>query len=186
MWEFWRLEPMNPLDQHGGGARWVEDTRRDLQHTFRVLARNPGFAVVVVLTLGLGIGAATAVFSVVNAVVLRPLNAPHADRLVRSVSVYNGRTTDMPTAYTLKAWMNLPDLFEDVSAHRLDSLPLMGTSEPEQISVGRVSAPFFRLFGASVIAGRTFSPEKDRSNAPAVVVLSYGLWVRRFGADTNM
>ena len=177
---------MNPLDRHSRGTRWVEDTRRDLQHTLRVLARNPGFTAVVLLTLGLGIGAATAVFSVVNAVVLRPLNAPHADRLVRSVSVYNGRTTDMPNAYTLKAWMNLRDVFEDVAAHRLDSLPLMGTSEPEQISVGRVSEPFFRLFGAPVIAGRTFSSEEDRSNAQVVVVLSYGLWVRRFGADTNI
>jgi predicted permease len=92
----------------------------------------------------------------------------------------------MPGAYTLKAWKELRDVFEDVSAHRLDSVPLMGTSEPEQISVGRVSESFFRLFGASLIAGRTFNPDEDRPNGPAVVVLSYGLWVRRFGADTNI
>ena len=177
---------MNPLDRHGRGTRWVEDTQRDLQHTFRVLSRNPGFATVVILTLGLGIGAATAVFSVVNAVVLRPLNAPHADRLVRSMSLYNDQVTEMPNAYTLRAWINLRDIFEDVSAHRLDSLPLLGTSEPEQISVGRVSEPFFRLFGASVIAGRTFSPDEDRSNVATVAMLSHALWVRRFGADTNI
>ena len=177
---------MNDLDRHGRGTRWVEDIRRDLRHTLRVLARNPGFAAVVVLTLGLGVGAATAVFSVVNAVVLRPLNAPDADRLVRSLTVYNGRTTDMPSAYTLKVWKDLRDVFEDVSAHRLDSVPLMGTSEPEQVSVGRVSEPFFRLFGATVIAGRTFSPDEDLPNGSAVVVLSYGLWVRRFGADTSI
>jgi len=177
---------MKEPDRHGRGTRWVEDTRRDLRHTLRALARTPGFAVVVVLTLGLGIGAATAVFSVVNAVVLRPLNAPHADRLVRSLSIDNGRTTDMPGTYTLKVWKESRDVFEDVSAHRLDSVPLMGTSEPEQISVGRVSEPFFRLFGASVIAGRTFSLDEDRPNGLAVVVLSYGLWVRRFGADTNI
>jgi len=177
---------MSELDRHGRGARWMEDIHRDLRHTLRVLTRNPGFAVVVVLTLGLGIGAATAVFSVVNAVVLRPLNAPHADRVVRSQSVNNGRITDMPSAYTLKVWQDLRDVFEDVSAHRLDSVPLMGVSEPEQISVGRVSEPFFRLFGASVIAGRTFSVDEDRPNGSAVAVLSYGLWVRRFGADTNI
>ena len=177
---------MNDLDRHGRGTRWVEDIRRDLRHTLRVLARNPEFAAVVVLTLGLGVGAATAVFSVVNAVVLRPLNAPDADRLVRSLTVYNGRTTDMPSAYTLKVWKDLRDVFEDVSAHRLDSVPLMGTSEPEQVSVGRVSEPFFRLFGATVIAGRTFSPDEDLPNGSAVVVLSYGLWVRRFGADTSI
>jgi len=174
------------LERHGRGARWVEDTRRDLQHALRVLGRKPGFAAVVILTLGLGIGAATAVFSVVNAVVLRPLNAPHADRLVRSAIIDNGRTTDMPSPHTLRVWTDLRDVFEDVSAHRLDSVPLMGTSEPEQISVGRVSETFFHLFGASLIAGRTFSPDEDRLNGPAVAVLSYGLWVRRFGADQNI
>jgi predicted permease len=177
---------MKEPDRHGRGTRWVEDTRRDLRHTLRVLASNPGFAAVVVLTLGLGIGSATAVFSVVNAVVLRPLNAPDADRLVRSLSVNNGRSTDMPSAYALKVWKDLRDVFEDVSAHRLDSVPLMGVPQPEQVSVGRVSEPFFRLFGASVIAGRTFSPDEDRPKGAAVVVLSYGLWVRRFGADTNI
>ena len=162
------------------GPQWGEDLRRDLRHTLRSFAKNPGFATVVVLTLGLGIGATTAVFSVVNAVVLRPLNAPNADRLVRSLSINNGRSTDMPSAYTLRVWKDLRDVFEDVSAHRLDSVPLMGRSEPEQISVGRVSEPFFRLFAAPVIAGRTFNPEEDRPNGPAVAMLSYGLWVRRF------
>ena len=166
--------------------RWVDEIRRDLRHTLRSFAKTPGFTVVVILTLGLGIGATTAVFSVVNAVVLRPLNAPHAERLVRSLSINNGRPTEMPSAYTLRVWKDLRDVFEDVSAHRLDSVPVMGTAEPEQISVGRVSEPFFRLFGASVIAGRTFSPEEDRPNGPAVAVLSYGLWVRRFGGDASI
>src|SRR4029453_12113207 len=71
-------------------------------------------------------------------------------------------------------------------APRRDSVPLMGTSEPEQISVGRVSEPFFRLFGAPLIAGRTFSAEEDRPNGPAVAVLSHGLWVRRFGSDASV
>ena len=168
-----------------GGLRWVEDLRRDFRHTVRSFTRNPGFATVVVLTLGLGIGATTAVFSVVNAVVLRPLNAPHAERLVRSF-VIDGQRTQMPSPYTLRVWKDLRDVFEDVSAHRLDSVPLLGTSEPEQISVGRVSEPFFRLFGAPVIAGRTFSPDEDRTNGPAVAVLSYGLWVRRFGGDASV
>jgi len=165
---------------------WVDEIRRDLRHTLRSFAKTPGFTAVVILTLGLGIGATTAVFSVVNAVVLRPLNAPDAERLVRSLSINNGRPTEMPSAYTLRVWKDLRDVFEDVSAHRLDSVPLMGTSEPEQISVGRVSEPFFRLFGASVIAGRTFRAEEDRPNGPTVAVLSYGLWVRRFGGDTGV
>jgi len=166
--------------------QWVEDMRRDLRLTLRSFTRNPGFATIVVLTLGLGIGATTAVFSVVNAVVLRPLNAPHAERLVRSLSIYGGQRTEVPSAGVLKAWQDLRDVFEDVTAHRLDSVALTGTSEPEQIAVGRVSEPFFRLFGAPLIAGRTFTPEEDRPNGPAVAVLSYGLWVRRFGSDANV
>jgi putative ABC transport system permease protein len=174
---------MTKLRTLWSNLRWTEDIGRDLRHAVRSFARNPGFAIVVVLTLGLGIGATTAVFSVVNAVVLRPLHAPNAERLVRSVSVNNGRPTEMPTEYTLRVWKDLGNVFEDVSAHRLDSVPLMGTSAPEQIAVGRVSEPFFRLFGAPVIGGRTFSPDEDRPNGPPVAVLSYGLWVRRFGGD---
>ena len=177
---------MKAISGDRDGLLWADEIRRDLRHTLRSFAKNPGFAAVVILTLGLGMGATTAVFSVVNAVILRPLNAPHAERLVRSLSVNNGRSTEMPSAYTLRVWKDLRDVFEEVSAHRLDSVPLMGTSEPEQISVGRVSEPFLRLFGASLIAGRTFSPEEDRPNGPAVAVLSYGLWVRRFGGDKSI
>jgi len=166
--------------------QWVEDIQRDLRHSLRSFTRNPGFATVVILTLGLGIGATTAVFSVVNAVVLRPLKAPNAERLVRSLTLANGQETTMPSAYTLRVWQDLRDVFEDVSAHRLDSVPLMGTSQPEQIAVGRVSEAFLRLFGAPVIAGRTFSRDEDRPNGPAVAVLSYGLWIRRFAGDANI
>jgi len=177
---------MDTVSGDRDSLRWADEIRRDLRHALRSFAKKPGFAAVVILTLGLGIGATTAVFSVVNAVVLRPLRAPHAERLVRSLTISNGRGTEMPSASTLRVWTDRRDVFEDVSAHRLDSLPLLGTSQPEQITVGRVSEPFFRLFGASVIAGRTFSPDEDRTNAPAVAVLSYGLWVRRFGGDKNI
>src|SRR4030095_1781645 len=92
----------------------------------------------------------------------------------------------MPSAYTLKAWKEWRDVFEDVSAHRLDSVPLMGTSEPEQVPVGRVSESFFRLFGAPMIAGRTFSSERERPTGPGVGVLGYGLWMRRFAGDASI
>ena len=166
--------------------RGIDEMRRDLRHTIRSLARTPGFAAVVILTLGLGIGATTAVFSVVNAVVLRPLKAPHADRLVRSLSISRGAPSGVPSPATLKVWKDLPDVFEDVSAHRLDSVPLIGTTEPEQVSVGRVSEAFFRLFGASLVAGRTFTADEDRPNGPAVVVLSSEFWSRRFANNPNV
>jgi putative ABC transport system permease protein len=166
--------------------RGIDEMRRDLRHTIRSLARTPGFAAVVILTLGLGIGATTAVFSVVNAVVLRPLKAPHADRLVRSLSITRGAPSGVPSPATLKVWKDLPDVFEDVAAHRLDSVPLIGTTEPEQVSVGRVSEAFFRLFGASLVAGRTFTADEDRPNGPAVVVLSSEFWSRRFANNPNV
>jgi len=164
----------------------IDEMQRDLRHTIRSLARTPGFAAVVILTLGLGIGATTAVFSVVNAVVLRPLKAPHADRLVRSLSISRGAPSGLPSPVTLKVWKDLPDVFEDVSAHRLDSVPLIGSTEPEQVSVGRVSEAFFRLFGASLVAGRTFTADEDRPNGPAVVVLSSEFWSRRFASNPDV
>ena len=184
--DFGGIEPMKETYREARSLRWVDEVRRDLRHTLRSFTRNAGFAVVVVLTLGVGIGATTAVFSVVNAVILRPLRAPDADRLVRSQAINNGRPNDLPSPFTLKVWKQMPDVFEDVSAHRLDSVPLMGTSDPEQITVGRVSEAFFRLFGAPVVAGRTFTADEDLPRGPAVVVLSYELWMRRFGGDSGV
>ncbi len=132
--EFGGVEQMKETYRDDRGWRWVEDAHRDLRHTLRSLSRARGFAAVVVITLGLGIGAATAVFSVVNAVVLRPLKAPDAGRLVRSLAVRNGQTAAFSDVSTLKIWKDLSAVFEDVSAHRLDSVSLIGTSEPEQLS----------------------------------------------------
>src|SRR4029079_6130494 len=82
---------MDTVSGDRDSLRWADEIRRDLRHALRSFAKKPGFAAVVILTLGLGIGATTAVFSVVNAVVLRPLKAPHAERLVRSLTISNGR-----------------------------------------------------------------------------------------------
>jgi len=184
--EFGGVEQMKEAYRDDRGWRWLEDAQRDCRYTLRSLARARGFAAVVVITLGLGIGAATAVFSVVNAVVLRPLNTPGADRLVRSLVVNNGRKSVFSDANTLKVWQDLTRVFEDVSAHRLDSVSVIDTSEPEQLSVGRISEPFFRLFSARVIAGRVFTADEDRPNGPAVAILSHALWMRRFGGDSDV
>jgi putative ABC transport system permease protein len=184
--EFGGVEQTKDAYRDHRGWRWFEDAQRDLRYTLRSLARARGFAAVVVITLGLGIGAATAVFSVVNAVVLRPLKAPGADRLVRSLFVVDGRKSEVSDVNTLKVWKDLSGVFEDVSAHRLDSVSVIGTSEPEQLSVGRVSEPFFRLFSARVVAGRVFTPDEDCPNGPAVAILSHALWMRRFGGESDV
>jgi hypothetical protein len=161
--------------------------KRDVRHAARTLARNPGFTAVAVLTLMIGIGANTAIFSVVNAVLLRPLNVVNADRIVRFVGGPAGGalfpTASLPIA---AVWLQQTGVFHDVSAHRLDLLNLTGTPEPEQIPVARVTKDFFRLFGAPLLAGRTFSADEDRLGGNHVAVLSYGLWVRQFGGQPDI
>ena len=162
----------------------METFLQDLRHAVRSLRRSPGFGVVVVLTLALGIGANTAIFSVANAVMLRPLHAPEPDRIVQFMS--SGPSGAYPTVNlpTASAWLQqTTSVLEDVSAHRLDFINLTGGPHPEQIAAARVTAAFFRLFGATVRTGRTFTREDDRPGAERVVVLSHRLWQRRFGGD---
>jgi predicted permease len=157
---------------------------QDLHYAVRSLRRSPGFAVVVVLTLALGIGANTAIFSVANAVMLRPLHAPEPDRIVQFMS--NGPSGAYPTVTlpTANAWLQqTTSVLEDVSAQRLDFVNLTGGAHPEQIAAARVTAAFFRLFGAAVETGRTFTRVEDRPGGERVVVLSHRLWLRRFGGD---
>jgi len=184
--EFGGIEQMKEAYRDRRGLPWIEEVGRDVRYTMRSLGRNRSFAAVVVITLGLGIGANTAVFSVVNTVVLRPLKVPDADRLVRSLSLNNGQPQSATSPYTFKVWKDLGSVFEDVSAHRLDFVNVTGPPEPEQVPVARVSEAFFRLFRAPVVAGRTFAVDEDRPNGPPVAVLSFNLWVRRFAGDPRV
>jgi predicted permease len=165
---------------------WLEQAVQDARYAWRAFRRSPGFTLAAVITLALGIGMNTALFTVVNAVVLRPLRAPHADRLVRSVTINNGVLLPISDASTFKVWKNADSVFEDVSAHRFDVANLTGGPEPEQVGVARVSEAFFRLFGASLLLGRGFSADEDRPGGPSVVVLSHGLWTRRFNGDRSV
>ena len=142
----------------------------------------PGFTAVAVATLALGIGANTALFSVANAVLLKPLSVPHPERLVRSVTDSNGVWLNS-SPETFKIWKDADAIFEDVSAHRFDIVNLTGQVQPLQIGIARVSEAFLRLFGAPVVRGRVFTPEEDRPGGPAVAILSYSLWMRQFGGD---
>jgi putative ABC transport system permease protein len=166
---------------------WLDVMQQDAAYAFRSIRRQPGFTVVAVLTLMIGIGANTAIFSVVNAVLLKPLNVAGADRIVRFVGGPAGGTLN-PTASLPIAgvWLKETGVFHDVSAHRLDLVNLTGTREPEQIAVARVTRGFFTLFGAPLIVGRTFSADEDRPRGPRVAVLSYGLWTRQFAANPDI
>ena len=138
----------------------IEEFLRDARHAVRTLARTPAFTATALAALALGIGANTAIFSLVNAVSLKPLKAPNADRIVRFLSAYGQNSTSVAGFPQFNLWRQQTTLFEDVSAHRMDLVNLTGGSYPEQSPMARVSEGFFRLFGAPILYGRAFSPTK--------------------------
>src|SRR5438034_3024116 len=164
------------------GVSIMRELWQDVEYALRTFRRQPGFALVAILTLTLGISANTAIFSVVNAVVLRPLKAPDGASLVRFITT-TGASTSIAGAQSFEVWRQQSAVFEDVSAHRLEYVNLTEGSEPRQIPVARVTAEFFRLFRARVLNGRTFIAPEDRAGGPLVAVLSHTLWTRRFQND---
>jgi putative ABC transport system permease protein len=160
---------------------------QNVRYALRLLVRAPGFTIVAVMTLALGIGANTAIFSVVRSVLLAPL--PFADPS-RLVVVWHGYPPNMPrTAVSAPGYYDLRDarhLFSDVAASRLISQNLTGDGEPERVLVARVTQSFQPMLGLTLAAGRWFSPDEDAPNQAPVVVVSNGLWRRRFGADPRV
>ena len=159
----------------------------DLKHSVRMLLQNAGFTIAALSALALGIGANTAIFSVVNTVLLKPLSAPDADRIVQFENTTAGGgsyPTASPRNFT--TWREQTTEVQDVSAHWLDHVNLTGGPDPELIPAARVTVDFFRLYGAPVLYGRTFTPDEGRPKGGNVVVLSHDLWTRRFAADSKI
>ncbi len=163
------------------------DLWKDVRHSLQVFLRNPGFAIAAIAALALGIGANTAIFSVVNAVLLKPLTYPHADRMVE-IELYgphgNSPATSIPE---FQNYQQQTSIFNTVAA--LDAagpgFNLTG-DRPELIHGIHVTEGYFRLFGAPILMGRTFTPREDSPNGGQVVVVSYGLWQRRFGGNPKI
>src|SRR5882724_4023105 len=160
---------------------------RDIRFGLRMLARNPGVTAVAVIALALGIGGNTAVFSVVNAVLLRPLPVSRPEGLVWIWANSPSRNLAYAfTAYSTYAeWKAGSPSFESMSAYSPGSATLTIGDEPERVDVLRVNASFFHMLGVSPIAGRGFLPEEDEPGAPKVAILEYGVWERRLGKDRN-
>ena len=154
---------------------------RDLRYALRQFLQAPGFAIVAVLTLAVGIGATTAVFSVINAVLLRPIHAPSPDSVVRFI-VTTGASTSVAGVPELEAWRQA-SAFEHVSAHRLEYVNVTSGSEPQQIAVARVTRDFFELFRTPIVVGRTFTSDEDRVGGPLVAVLSHEFWRQHFAGN---
>lgn len=171
----------------GGGV--VETLLQDVRYAARMLAKRPGFTAVAVLTLALGIGANTSIFSVVNAVLLRPLPYKDAERLV-VVYETDAKGEDFypaaPANYL--AWKARAGSFEELAAlsNKGWGGNLTGEGEPERLQGFQVTANLFPFLGASPALGRNFLPEEDRPGGEQVVILSHGLWQRRFAGDTGV
>ena len=159
----------------------MESFIKDLRHSLRTFRQSPEFTITAVVALALGTGASTAIFSVVNAVLLRPMPYPEPERLVLFMTTPGWGTVASPAKFN--AWREQSRVFRDISAFRFGVFNLTGGSYPEQIRSGQVSADFFRLFGVPLVRGRTFSKEDDLPRGGRVAVLSHGLWRRRFGGD---
>jgi predicted permease len=171
-----------------GRVKVLGDLWQDLRYGLRVLAKNPGFTLVAVVTLALGIGANSAIFSVVNTVLLRPLPYKDPERLVMIWEDASklGFPRDTPAAANFVDWREQNRVFEGMSAIAEESFNLTGAGEPERIDGRRVSANLFALLGVEPRLGRAFLPEEDSPGAGRVVVMSHALWQRRFGSDEKV
>jgi len=160
---------------------------QDIRYGFRMLVRNPGFTILVVLVLALGIGVNTAIFSVVNAVLLRPLPYKDPDSLVRVYQTESRRNFHRgSTSYpNFIDWRDQNHVFEQIAGYQAWSYNLTGGDRPERNRAMLVSAEFFPLLGIKPALGRTFFPE-DELGGERVVLLSHGLWQRRFGSDPSV
>ncbi|HEX8139652.1 MAG TPA: ABC transporter permease [Pyrinomonadaceae bacterium] len=170
------------------GLRLVEELRQDLRYGARMLLANPGFTAVAVLTLALGIGANSAVFSLVNAALLRPL--PYSDPQSLVMVWANFRRLNMMrlgvSAPEFLDYRNQNGVFAEVAAFQPVTLNLTGTDEPERLSGARVSPSLFPLLGTAPLVGRTLAAEEERPGQAPAVVLSHRLWQRRFGSDPGV
>ena len=159
---------------------------QDLNYGLRILLKHKGVSAIAVLTLALGIGANTAIFSVVNAVLLNPLPYKEPDRLVSLWEKVPGHERWRVAPANFFDWKNQNTVFQDVVAFGANTLTLTGDGEPEQLVGARVSAGYFAVVGADPILGRAFLPEEYESGKGQVVILGQGFWQRRYGGDKNI
>jgi len=169
-----------------GWENFVETLFADLRYAVRRLVRNPSFAAVSVLTLALGIGASTAIFSVVDAVLLRALPYRNPQQIVRIwEQAPNGHRMNLadPNFDDFRAQNNT---FADLAAYEDLLLSVSGGSEPVRVHVGEVSSSFFRTFGVEPVRGRSFAPEEQRLHGSPAALVSFGYWQRYLGGAADL
>src|SRR5687767_11226267 len=188
------IRSFGPMEKHkeetrdARGVSWLETLTADLRYGGRALVKHPGYAALAVLTLGLGIGANTAIFSVIDGVLLKPLPYENGDRLVLVEQ-------SAPLAGTPNVGISIKELYDYraqlasfdglVEFHQM-SFDLLRRGEPDRVATGVVSPNFFRVLGITPILGRTFGDTDDDHGAEAVLVLGHSHWQTRFGGDRTI
>ena len=163
------------------------DFLSDLRYSFRTLITTPAFTVTAIAALALGIGANTAIFTVVNAVLLKPLTYPEPDRMVQFMNTFPDGNAPVASPVNFNTWRAQTSVFQDVTAYDFGGPGFNLTGlVPEQVHGIHASEAYFRLFGAPVVLGRTFTPQEDSPNGGHVVVIGYGFWQRKFGGNPNI
>ena len=188
------VRSFGPMDKHRADTReahgisWVDELLQDVRYGLRGLLKNPGYATLAILTLGLGIGANTAIFSVINGVLLKPLPYEHGDRLVvvRQSAPLSGQNQVGVAIAEYFDYRAQADVFDGLVEYHQMNFDLLNRGEPDRVSTGVVSHDFFDLLGIEPILGRTFAESDDRPGAEAVLVLSHTYWRTRFGGNPDI
>jgi putative ABC transport system permease protein len=185
----WRERPVHRrraanIFGNSGLHRTFEVIMQDLRYGLRLLRRQPGFAAVAILTMALGIGATTLLFSVAYGVLLKPLPWSGADRLVRVTETRQGRTGRVAgtvTNGTFLAWRDHPSTIEDLGGWRTQTATLTGAGDPVRVPIIPMTPNLFSILKARPLIGRLFTESEGAGNQPGLVILSYGMWQERFG-----
>ena len=165
-----------------------ESLFRNVHYAWRVLRRNPGYALLAILTLGLGIGANTAIFTVINGVLLRPLPYAHAGQIVHldQTAAKLGPDPMGISVQEVRDFREQNHVFSDVAEYHSMTFTLLGSKDPERVVTGVVSGNYFDVLGVKPLLGRLLIPADDSLTAPPVLVLSYAYWMKQFGGDRNI
>jgi predicted permease len=180
---FGGIDPMKEAHRDQRSARWIENLLKDMRYGLASLSRDPMFTFVAVGVLALGIGANAAMFSLVDAVLLKPIPFPDPERIVRVWEAPRQGATNNTSTPDFLDWKRLATSFEALSAEQSISPALTGSGEATRLAGKAVTADYFKVFATPALRGRTFTPEDERPGAPPVVVLSHAAWQTYFGGD---
>ncbi len=184
--EFGNVALIQEITRDNWGWASLERVMQDIRFGARVLAKSPGFAAVAILTLALGIGANTALFSIVNGVLLNPLPYPEPDRLVTLHESKPNFASGSISFPNFLDWQRENHSFSEMAIARPSGFTLTGQGESEQINAEFISADFFTVLGVKPVFGRMFLPGEDRVGAPPIVLISEGFWKRKFASSPDV